>query len=294
MVEHLSGGGAEERVTEKRNGDLSVTALYTSAVWAWGGLPGAELLRTKQAEQVFGVVNAALFLARFFLRGSRSLRHSLLHRHAMIDHLLGRLLREAPAHAVLELAAGLSRRGLSVTSDASIRYTEVDLPAMVARKRVLLSRSAEGTRALARPNWRLLSGEVTTSPLEDLAGPGGPLFVIAEGLCMYLSEAEQAALWRRVAALLRERGGTFVFDLVPACEQPRPGAVGAALEWLMKRFTGGKAFTRDERSRGDLVAQLRAAGFSSVVTIEPAAVAKDWDLPFAEVPTQQLLFVCRP
>jgi hypothetical protein len=47
-------------------GDLSVTALYTSQVWAWGGLPYAQLFATAEAKRVFDATNAALAAASLF------------------------------------------------------------------------------------------------------------------------------------------------------------------------------------------------------------------------------------
>ena len=43
-----------------RGGDLSVTALYTSATWTWGALPNADLFDHRDARRVFRVVNAVL------------------------------------------------------------------------------------------------------------------------------------------------------------------------------------------------------------------------------------------
>lgn len=275
---------------EKKRGDLSVTALYTSAVWEWGGLPCAELLASDDARRAFGVTNAALSASGLFMPAVRSLKHSLLHRHTMIDHLL----RASGARRVLELAAGLSRRGVAFSADASLDYTEIDLAPVIAHKRALLERTPAGVAALARPNLRLVSGDVTETGFDDLIPAGEPLFVIAEGLFMYLQPDAQRSLWRKVQGLLQRAGsGTFVFDLVPAVEQPPPGAVGRSLEWLMKRFTGGKSFERDGRGRDDIASELRAAGFPEVALHEAAAVAAAWELPHADVPTQQLLFVAR-
>ena len=95
-----------------------------------------------------------------------------------------------------------------------------------------------------------------------------------------------------IALLAASAAGTFVFDLVPKCEEPKPGAFGRALGWLMKRFTGGKGFERDERTRVDIANELTKAGFSRVETLEPGDVARAWGLPFADVATQQLVFVC--
>jgi O-methyltransferase involved in polyketide biosynthesis len=274
----------------KAKGDLSVTALYTAGAWAWAGLPGAELFASEDSRRVFYVTNAALALARPFQRDPRSLKHALLHRHAMIDHLL----RASGARQVLELAAGLSRRGVTVSTDPAIRYTEVDLPHVIDKKRALLDRSPEGRSALARPNLRHVARDVTEEALADLVEPGAPLFVIAEGLFVYLSPEKQRALFRAAHALLaRARGGTFVFDLVPSCEEPEPGAAGQALGWLMERFTGGKSFERDARTRGDLARELREAGFSEASAIAPSEVAKAWGLPAPEVATRQLVFVAK-
>jgi hypothetical protein len=49
-------------------GDLSVTALYTSQVCAWGGLSDAHLFAGSDAKRVFDATNAALAAARMFNR----------------------------------------------------------------------------------------------------------------------------------------------------------------------------------------------------------------------------------
>ena len=277
-------------MADPKNGDLSVTALYTSATWAWAGLSGAELLASPESRRVFDSTNGALALARPFQKEPRSLQHALVHRHAMLDHLL----RASGARQVVELAAGLSRRGVAFSADPSTRYTEVDLEHVLGHKRRLLERTPEGRAVLERPNLRLVARDVVQSELDDLVTPGEPLFVLAEGLLVYLQPEEQRALWRKVRGLLdRAGGGGFAFDLVPSSEEPEPGAAGKALGWMMKRFTGGKTFERDARSRGDIAAELGDAGFSGVEMIEPAAVAAAWSLPFADVPTRQLVFAGR-
>ena len=45
-------------------GDLTVTALYTSETWVWGGFDQAELLATPEARSVFRVTNTFLALGR--------------------------------------------------------------------------------------------------------------------------------------------------------------------------------------------------------------------------------------
>lgn len=269
-------------------GDLSVTALYTAQTWAWGGLSHAELFATPDSKRVFDATNAALGAASLFKRGLAPLRHSLLHRHLMIDHLL-----TASGHRhVLELAAGLSRRGTAFTDDASFHYTELDLPAVSAHKRTLLERTAAGRAVLARPGLRIAAGDVETEPFEPLVEPGAPLVVIAEGLMMYLAGEARRRLFAKVRRLGEARELQFVFDLVPSSEEPAPGLVGRTLEAAMKRFTGGRSFERDARTRAQILDELRDAGFEAEA-IAAREVARAWALPHAEQPTLMVVFACR-
>jgi O-methyltransferase involved in polyketide biosynthesis len=260
--------------------DLSITALYTSQVWAWGQLSCAELLASSDGKRVFDVTNAALAVMR---RGA-PLRIALLHRHLMIDHML----REAGATRVVELAAGLSRRGAAITADPGVRYVEIDLPAVIARKRELLARTPEGRTVLARDNLALVAGNLESIELAPLAGDA-PI-VIAEGIAMYLDSAARRQLFARIAAL---PGARFVFDLVPANEEPPAGWTGRMLEAAMKRFTGGRTFERDARTREDVLRELRAAGFAEAVAVAAADVARAWRLPHADQRTSTVVFSAR-
>jgi O-methyltransferase involved in polyketide biosynthesis len=272
----------------ERAGDLSVTALYTSAAWSWGDLPNAHLFDHANARRVFRLVNAVLGIARPFTGVRGPLPVALLHRHTFIDALL----RAAGARRVLELAAGLSRRGVTFSSDPEVEYVEVDRPEVVAVKRRLLERTDEGRAALGRPNFRLTEADVLTTPLGALAPPDGrELFVIAEGLLMYLEADAQRALARTIAARLADGGGTFVFDFVPPREQPAPGRVGRSLGWAMKRMTRGQGFANDERTRVEVTSDLAACGFDRVEAVEPRVVAREWGLPHPDAETQQVVFV---
>jgi len=257
----------------RRTGDLSITALYTSQVWAWGKLPCAELLASRDGKRVFDVTNAVLGVMR---RGT-PLRYALLHRHAMIDHLFAAWM----PRRVVELAAGLSQRGAAVSANPARQYTEIDLPDMVAHKRLLLERSAAGREVLARPNYALVAGDVETCALPACD------MVIAEGLAMYLDGPARRGLFAKVAALA---GVRFVFDLTPADEEPRAGVTGRVLQAAMKRFTGGRTFERDARTRDEVIAELRDAGFADARAIAATDVAAAWSLPHAERSTPTVVF----
>ncbi|MEZ4238056.1 MAG: class I SAM-dependent methyltransferase [Myxococcota bacterium] len=227
------------------------------------------------------VTDLVLAVAGVLRPGAPSLRWSLAQRHALIDHLV----RGAPQ--VLELAAGLSRRGAAMSTDDRVRYVEVDLPPMVARKEALLARSAVGRAVLARPNLIRVGGDARDLDLAALLQPG-PAVVVAEGLLVYLEPEAQRALWARVAAAL-PAGGAIVFDLTPRPEEPPPGWLGRALGWLMGRFTGGRGFVRDARDRARILEELRAAGFAEAEALEPAAVPEA-PLPGRDRRTQVVIF----
>jgi len=257
--------------------DLSITALYTAETWAWGGLDGAELLTSVDGKRVFDATNAVMRIARAVRRDWAPLRESLLQRHVMIDQIV----REAGATKIVELAAGLSPRGIAFTRDPRIEYTEIDLPAMIERKRALLARTPAGNEVLARENLRLVAGDAMTAPL-----PQADL-IIAEGLLVYLDAAAQAALFARA----REAAPRFVFDLVPGAEEPEPGAIGRTLAAVMKRATGGGGFTRDRRSRAEILDALRAAGFEATGDpIDTRAVARARGLPHPDASTRAVIF----
>lgn len=269
-----------------KQGDLSVTALYTSQVWAWGGLSQAHLFASPDAQRVFDGANAALAAARTPDHEFAPLHHSLLHRHAMIDHLLS----ASGYRQVIELAAGLSRRGAATTSDVQVRYTELDLPHVVRHKRQLLQRTDEGRAVLARPGLRLVEGDVETVALEPFVRPGEPTFVIAEGLMMYLTAEGRRRLFAKVSRLAAMTGELrLVFDLVPTSEDPDPDILGG----MLKAATGGRGFERDTGTRDDIVTALREAGFDDIEVVTSSDIAREWNLPDPDQRTLVVLFIAR-
>lgn len=272
----------------KKRTNLLSTALYTAGVWSSGGLDGADLFDHPDSRRILHVVNAALRLAKLFMP-LPDLPASLLQRHHMIDSLVQEL---APA-AVIEIGAGLSARGVRLTSDPRIEYFEVDRPMVLERKRTLAERTEPGRAVLERPNLHFIAADIQADALDGLLPQlSGRQVFIAEGLFMYLKEAEQmrllAAIWARCRS-----GDVLLFDWVPTCEQPPSGGVGRLLGWTMSRLTRGGKFVRDARTRADVAAALRQVGFADVRSLEPANAPVPWQVPHLDKKTQQLLFVAR-
>ncbi len=265
------------------------SALYTSATWKWGGLPCAEIVTPPGTEGIFLLVNIFVALYRVLNPQKISLRHNLLHRHTAIDTLI----RRSPCRQVIEIAAGFSPRGCMFSADPAFCYFELDLPEVLALKRAQLEASEAGRSILARSNFSLLEGDITRL---DFSQPfrAVPTIVVSEGIMMYFRREAQMAIWRNIARFVKLHGGEYVFDYIPVDDEPPRSWPGQRLSELRHRLTNPPPpFAYDERTRLDVAADLREAGFSTVEMIDTGKVARDWSLPCPEVPTRTILYHCR-
>jgi hypothetical protein len=123
-------------------------------------------------------------------------------------------LRNLGATQVLELASGLSLRGLSMTQERAITYVESDLADLTAEK-VLLVDALRRQYVLAdHGNHHLVSANALN--LNELQSAtqsfrrDQPVAVVHEGLLQYLSPTEMATVARNIRALLDEFGGVWI------------------------------------------------------------------------------------
>ena len=267
---------------------LGVTALYTAQTWAWADFQYAELFSTDQSRGVFNVTNGALGIMRLFRWGLPKLPEGLAQRHALIDHYV---VNSKP-DVVVELASGLSTRSLRIMQDTSLdlrRYVEVDLPHVISYK----EQHYQSDHLTLPQGITTVSADVTQLSQSDwstwLKDTHSPL-VIAEGIIMYLKPIEVEKLISQIALQLRPTGGQLIFDWVPTVEQPKPGLVGRILGALMRVFTRGQDFQRDERTRDDMLDLLKKLDAESCQAIDTTQIAEAQGLPYPRVRTQQLIF----
>jgi uncharacterized protein (DUF952 family)/O-methyltransferase involved in polyketide biosynthesis len=114
------------------------------------------------------------------------------------------------ATRVLEIASGLSMRGLAMAERANMHYLDTDLPAIAAVKADLVPRLHPGP----------LTGELRVEALDALDArafatavgevPPGSLAVVQEGLLVYLDPDEKARLAASIRQALLSRGGAWV------------------------------------------------------------------------------------
>ncbi|MFA6146429.1 MAG: class I SAM-dependent methyltransferase [Patescibacteria group bacterium] len=123
--------------------------------------------------------------------------------------LVDRLLYQNNATQILEIAAGLSPRGVEWTKNPAIEYVEVELPEMVRDKKKIF-------KALIKipSNLHLEKGNALN--LKDLRKSithfkkDRPIAVVNEGLLRYLNFDEKAIVAKNVRALLKIFGGVWI------------------------------------------------------------------------------------
>jgi O-methyltransferase involved in polyketide biosynthesis len=182
---------------------ISPSAHSLLVMRAQTGLPFAR----RAAELLLGTDGVAAGTARLSAIAGAELRvRHFEERYRSIDALLA----EEGAARVLEIAGGLSFRGLALAQRHAVTYVDTDLPAMIESK----------TRLVAALDAGPLVGELRLRALDALDPEGfraavaelppGSIAIVNEGLLMYLDPGEK----RRLAASIREalvaRGGVWI------------------------------------------------------------------------------------
>jgi methyltransferase (TIGR00027 family) len=147
-------------------------------------------------------------------------------RAATFDLLTTRYLAEHPDATVLQVGCGMDSRVFRVNPPASVQWYDVDYPDVIDLRRQLFPE---------REAYHLIG-----APLEDLrwldeVPRDRPGLLIAEGVLMYLSEAEVKALLNAVASHFP--GGQIIFDVVhPMILKSvgsNVGGTGATYKWSL-------------------------------------------------------------
>lgn len=267
---------------------ISPTGHFTGYTWVQAGWSDPAL-----ATPTGRVLTNALRLPEAVngRLGLPTLHGMLLGRHRVIDTLLAEAIEDGRVEQVVELACGLSPRGLTFTRRFGDRltYVEADLPDMAATKRQRLERAGLlGPRhrvadidAFADAGPRSLAA--LTAELDDTKGTA----VITEGLLNYFPTSSVLDLWRRVAATLRRYPtGLYLADI-----GLRPAGSHALVDGfvvLLKAFVRSRVslhFSGPEEVKG----KLAAAGFASA---EVRRIA-DWPAAatWASDPSARLMHV---
>lgn len=210
------------------------------------------------------------------LTGGLTLEGALLQRHQLIDATLQRLVEHGKVRQIVEIAGGLSARGVRFAEryrQQGLVYVEGDLPEMAERKRATLAAAG-----LVAPNHQIvpLNALVDDGALSlmqatrDIVDPEQGTAVVTEGLLPYFELPAVEAIWGRVDRFLRGfPHGVYVSDL-----NLRSAADGLSAVESFRRFlswySGGTVQWHFEEE-SEAVASLRRLGFASVRVHTPPA-----------------------
>ncbi len=120
-------------------------------------------------------------------------------RTVLYDEAVRRLVGEG-ADLVLNLAAGMDTRPYRMELPPTLRWVEVDLPDLLAEKERLLADERPAC-AVERVPLDLADGAARRALLARLGAGSRRMLVLAEGLLVYLREAEVADLARDLEAV---------------------------------------------------------------------------------------------
>jgi O-methyltransferase involved in polyketide biosynthesis len=260
---------------------ISPTAHYTGYVWARNDLSPPELA-TLEGRVLYESLRAPNVISA--LLGGGTLESYLLARHGAIDAMLERAISERGVSQVIEIAAGMSGRGVRFTGRHGdhLLYIEADLPTMAARKRRTLARlHANPERHRVHELDALLEGGPgSLAELVRGLDPGSGLAIVTEGLLGYLEPADVRRLWRRFAsALERFRAGVYLSDIhIGELQDLRV----KAFRVLLAAFVRGRVHLHFG-DRGEVVAALRDAGFAGAEVYRAYQLAGDGDDPAARL-----------
>jgi len=227
------------------------------------------------------------------LTGGVALEEMLLQRHLIIDHLLSSAIESGRVGQVLEIASGMSGRGLRFTRrHGDLVYVEGDLPDMGARKRACLASARLTTDRhhvvaldVLADDGPLAVAEATRGLLDRSKG----IAIVTEGLLSYLETSHVLSAWRRLARF----ASTFPADLyLSDVHMGSPTGEPAAVK-VMRRmlaiFTRGRTHVHFARA-AEAERAIFEQGYARAVVHRPRDWARALALPGTDgIETVQVL-----
>ena len=211
----------------------------------------------------------------------------LLQRHLQIDAQLTEAIERRGVRQVVEIACGLSPRGQRFCSRyPELQYLEADLPAMAARKRLLLHGEGwlDGRHQVRAVDILAERGSQSLAALLASLDRSQPVVVITEGLVNYFPLELIEGFWSRLATGLSDfPEATYLTELYPDLrEHPRYRQLRWGVE-LIGRLTRG-SYPLHYRDHAEIVTGFQRCGFAQVQVLDPSADAGSLGLPAARLP----------
>lgn len=199
---------------------------------------------------------------------------------------------------VLELASGLSFRGLLMTNDPSIIYVESDLPELTEEKKKIIQQVERMRQAMDRPN--LFMEPVNALSLQDLQFATRhfdyrkPIAIIHEGLYMYLSRVEKETLADNIKHILQTFGGVWLTpdfmlaeESAKLLDHPKAAAMMTHMTKVITDLTGRNLQQEQFKDESDLHEFFERIGFKIKATPQIDGTYQLSSLDKAKMSTEQ-------
>ncbi len=128
--------------------------------------------------------------------------------------IINRLLKEVGATQIIELASGLTPRGLELTKDPNITFIELDLPDVIEEKKKIVENIIREHKIGDRNNLYLEAGsaleEADIMKAASHFDEKKEIAIINEGLLRYLKRDEQAKMAQAILPVLQKFGGVWI------------------------------------------------------------------------------------
>lgn len=179
-------------------------------------------------------------------------------------------IRRTGSRQVLELASGLTMRGLVFTRDPRCTYIESDLTGISAEKKAIIAslRQKYGLADHANlhfPAVNALDRRQLQEAVKRL-DRGQPLVVVSEGLFQYLSPDEMCTVVGNIRELLAEFDGSWITpDFSIKDEVNQVSEQQRSFRRIVDVATGHKMYNNSFDSLEQLMAFLREMGLSAAL-----------------------------
>ena len=180
--------------------NISVSAHYTGYIWCRHGLAPKEF-ETARGRNTYRFLSPASALIRAII--GADMETFLVERHKLLDHLLTAAIEKAGVTQVVEIACGMSPRGVSFSqryADRGLVYVEADLPGMAASKTQLLTQNGwiSERHQVQICNILTPSGPESLGHLLNTLDPTKKTALFTEGLVNYFDLDTLQTFWTNI------------------------------------------------------------------------------------------------
>ena len=181
--------------------NVSDTARWVAVYRAMETARPDAIFRDPYAERLAGERGRTIVAE---MKSGKQMAWAMIVRTAVMDELIMSRVKEGGVDTVLNLAAGLDARAWRLPLPASLRWVDVDLPAMTEFK----ASHMRDERPVCR--YEAIGADLTDTRVRDalfsqIGGASQRMLVITEGLLIYLSPDEVQSLARAIHSMRSAR-----------------------------------------------------------------------------------------